>query len=968
MDVGREAHWQARWAEASLAVAKRESYRQKFYALWTYPGTSGFLHVGHLRGLTLGDALHRYYRMLGRSVFFPIGTHASGLPAVAFAQRVADRDPATLTVLKEHGVVDARLRELEDPEEAARFLGRSYLEVYRRFGFLVDETSYLTTIDGDYRAFVRWQLRTLGARGMLSQGPYFATVCPVCGPVSVDASETDLSSGGRAEVVRYTTIPFPLEDGRVLLAATLRPETVYGVTNLWVHPSDPLVVWHHGATPYIVGRIAAERLLEQHGGRLGHEVRPDELLGRSVKVPLVGNSVPVLASPLVAPTRGSGVVMSVPAHAPADWVALGALTESERARVPSVPEIVFVPPEEPLSASEQALRAGSGVPAERAARAEKVRSLDDAEALDRATERLYRFELVHGRMLVAALGPIPVAEARERMEATFEAAGTGFALRELSEPVRCRRGHEVIIRKIPDQWFIRYSDPEWKRVTHSLAKRQKVSPKEYGAELPAIIDWYEDRPCTRKGRWLGTPFPLDESWIIEAIADSTFYPAYFTVKRFVNAGRLTPAQVTDALLDFVFLGKGEGEPTVPRELQEEVRAEFTYWYPLDLNIGGKEHKRVHFPVYLFTHALLLPEELQPEGLFVHGWILSPEGTKISKRHIGLKGAGIPPILGALERWSADGLRLYYCSAAAADQDVEWDPDTVDQASERLDDLARLARTCLADGPGGPAELEAWLSDAMHEQLHEVESEFDGRDLRGAAQRIYVTVPSVLRRFLARGGAPGLALIRAAEAWVRLLSPITPHLAEELGEGRFDRLVAEEAFPRPTGFGESPAARARESYLRDIEEDLGSVLKPALARGENVRGLVFYVAAPWKWEVDGWVRASTRSGPELLREVLERAAAHPELASARGEVAQYLQRAATGPRGDRTEPMAHPGELATLRSMTGYLARRFHCEEVVVHPEEVAAEYDPKNRRSRARPGRPAFYVLAGPAAAPAEGR
>ena len=57
-----------------------------------------------------------------------------------------------------------------------------------------------------------------------------------------------------------------------------------------------------------------------------------------------------------------------------------------------------------------------------------------------------------------------------------------------------------------------------------------------------------------------------------------------------------------------------------RPLLEEVRAEFLYWYPLDINMAGKEHKRVHFPVFLYTHARLLPPELQPRSIYVHGWV------------------------------------------------------------------------------------------------------------------------------------------------------------------------------------------------------------------------------------------------------------------------------------------------------------------------------------------------------------
>ncbi|MCI4363475.1 MAG: class I tRNA ligase family protein [Thermoplasmata archaeon] len=959
MEPEREKHWQEAWRSAGLARAVRVPGRAKFYAIHTYPTASGLLHLGHLRGLVLTDTLHRYHRMMGRQVFFPEGTHASGLPTVTFAQRVKLRDPALVKALGAQGVNDAELARLEEPEEAARFLGRSYLEVHRRMGFLVDESAYVTTIDEDYRAFIRWQFGVLAARGALREGPYVASVCPVCGPVSVDASETDLSSGGDAEVVRYTAIPFPLEDGRELLAATLRPETVYGVTNLWIPPGEPLVVWHHSSRNFLVSRGGGERLVEQHGGHLGREVPTSELVGRTVKVPFTNQEVPVLASRVVDPERGTGVVMSVPAHAPADWLALEELPPEERRRVPSVREIIFVAEEAGLTDSERKLRTGTGVPAERAARATGARGLEDRAALEEATERLYRLELTRGKMLPAVFSPLPVAEARERLERSFDAAGAGITLEEFSKPVICRNGHRVGLRRVDDQWFLQYGDPEWKQATHAALQGLRVSPDAYAKELPGVIDWFEDRPCTRRGRWLGTSLPTDPSWIIEPIADSTFYPAYFIVRRFVADGRLRLEQLTPALFDFVFLGEGSGEPSVPQELLAELRAEFEYWYPLDLNVGGKEHKRVHFPAFLFTHAKLLPRELQPKGLFVHWWLVGAEGTKISKKDTGVKGGTPPSLDEAWSRWGADALRLYYLLAASPDQDVAWDPARADEARDRILELDRLYRSSLGPGEGGPPELEAWLEDALHELLHEIESDYDGLRHREMAQRVFITLPALLRRFLARGGRPGGALARAARAAICLASPVTPYLAEELGSGTGTGLVASEPFPMPSMFPENVAARTRERYLAEVEEDLQAALRPMLAKDRAPRSIAFYVAAPWKRTVDEWVRQSSGSSSERLREVLARSASEPSIASGRGEVAEYVARFGDRIRSEPSTEWQPVDELKVLRSAEAYLTQRFNVESIEVHEEALAEGFDPLNRRHRARPHHPAFYLVPG---------
>ncbi len=962
MATRTDEDWQRAWADAGLARAERRPDREKYYAIVAYPGTSGFLHIGHLRGLVIADTLHRFHRAMGRSVFFPTGAHASGLPPVAFARKVETRDPSVLAQLAEHGVPESRWADLTDPAAAARYLGQNYLAVFRRLGLLIDERAYVTTVDDDYRAFITWQFHRLAELGALVQAPHFASVCPVCGPVSVDASETDLSTGGDAEWILYRTVPFRLDDGRLLLAATLRPETVYGATNVWLHPTEPLVVWHHADALFLVGRAGGERLVEQHGGHLGHAVPAAELLGREVVAPITGRRLPLLPSPLVDPAVGTAVVMSVPAHAPADWLAVAGLEPATRARVGEIPVIVELPAEG-LSPSERELLEGTGPPAERAVRATGARRLDDGEALDAATERLYRLEFVRGRMRADLSGGEPVAAARETVAAELARGGASFDLQEFSKPVIDRNGHAVIIRRVPDQWFLHYGDPAWKQRTRSLVGRLTVYPGEYKEELDGILDWFEDRPCVRRGRWLGTPFPKDPSWVIEPIADSTFYPAYFVVRPYVADGRLPVAGLTDAFFDLVFLGRGDGEPTLARSLQEEIRADFLYWYPLDANIGGKEHKRVHFPAFLYTHALLLPPELQPRSIFVHWWLTGAGGAKISKRDIGRKGGSIPPLEEALATWGADALRLFYSEAALPQQDIEWDPALVDTATARLADVARLARDALRPGAGAPPELERWLLAETRALVAATRSAFEGCALREATEAIYVRFPALLRRYASRGGEPGEALSRVVDAWIRLLGPVTPHLAETLGEGRGAGLVAGRPFPAPEEFPDAPEAIAAERYLDRVEEDLRSVLKPALARGEAPRSAVFFVAPPWKAEVERWLREMAPGAAPPVREVMARLGQRADLAAYRAEAARYVPRVAPLVRAEGP-PAPSVDEVHLLRAAEGYLARRLGFESILVVPESEGEPHDPLGRREWARPGRPAFYLRGPPGGEP----
>jgi leucyl-tRNA synthetase len=963
----REAAWQARWKETGVAEARRIPGHPKYFLVFAYPGTSGFMHVGHMRGYALADVAARYRRMTGAQVFFPAGIHASGLPAVTFASQVARRDPSTLEGLHQWGVSEERLPELEDPEKAARFLGETYRRVWERFGLLLEPRAYLTTVDPDYQQFIRWQFARLHRLGLLVQKPYFASFCPRHGPVSVDSSETDISRGGNAETVTYVTVAFPLEDGRSLLTATLRPETVYGVTNLWVPSEGSLQEWRFEDRTYLASPSGVSKLIDQVGGERGETLPTSTLIGREVRVPLTSRSVPIDPSPLVDPAVGSGVVMSVPAHAPADWVAAEALGGAEGARIQrEAPELLELPLSQ-LSPSDRPFFEGPGPPAARIARALGLHDLTDPEKLQEATERTYRCEFGQGRMTVPELSGLSVPAAREKVRERLLTHREAFELREFSEPVVCRCGEEVTIRRIPRQWFLAYGQKPWKAETHALLSRMDVRPPEYAEELKGILDWYDDRPCVRKGRWLGTPFPLEPDWVIEPIADSTLYPAYYVVRRYVSEGRLPTAALTEAFFDHVFLGEGPGEPSLPAALQQEIRDEFLYWYPLDLNVGGKEHKRVHFPVFLFNHASLLPPEVQPRGILVNWWITSAPGKKLSKKEA--KGGAVPSVDEALEGWGADALRLYYAQAATLYQDVLWDPAAPAHSSQRcLRILAGLQE--LTSGAGSPepaalraGPLERWLSSALHDVIARTTEAYEAHDFRAVAELVTVEVPRILERYRERGGRSAPDLREAARAWTLLLAPLTPHLAEEAFAVHGQGLAALARFPRAEDFPLEKPALLRERHLQELEEDLSALQK---AWKGPVEGLRIFVAAEWKYELEGRIarlgkELSTVDRKELFRRLLEA----PEVAPARAAAGPYL--AALLPAGrpalPPTEPVPRAEEISALEEARDYLSRRLGGLPVEVVPEEEGASVDPKRRRERARPGRPALYLWAsGPGA------
>jgi len=334
-----QTKWQSSWQLAKLGTAKPNSQKEKFFMIFAYPGISGFLHVGHMRGFSYTDAICRLERMKGKEVLFPVGTHASGNHAFAFARKVKDKDEKWISYLKKNGCSDEQLKKLEDPNEIINYFNDVYVnEYWKKFGFLCDWDRFTSSTNADYNKFIQWQFKKLNEKKMLIQKPYFAPFSEKCGPVAIDPSETDLSKGGNAEKQEYTLLKFKLDNPHsdqveYITAATLRPETIFGQTNLWINTEGDYVKVQvpkadHNEV-WIMSAKAAEKIAFQiDDTKILSEIDPKSLLGKLALAPGVKRKIPILPASFVSVDVGSGIVTSVPSDAPFDYIALKELREN----------------------------------------------------------------------------------------------------------------------------------------------------------------------------------------------------------------------------------------------------------------------------------------------------------------------------------------------------------------------------------------------------------------------------------------------------------------------------------------------------------------------------------------------------------------------------------------------------------------------------------------------------------------
>ena len=823
-----EKKWQDRWQSHHKNV---DYTKPKFYGIFAYPSPSSFLHIGQMRGFTLLDIYLRLKKMQGYNTYFPAGTHSTGIPSYGFVKKLKEGNAYLLESLKEYGASEEEIEKLKNsPEYAAYYLGESYKKSWKAFGLLIDENSYAITISPQYKKFIEWQFKKLKEKGFLVQKPHYAPYCPSCGPVAVDPSESDLSKGGNAETIEYTMVFFRNEQGTIYPTATLRPETVFGVTNLWINEKESYVKIQVGNDYMIIAEKSLDKFLYQYNAKEIEKVNVKDMF-QSVVNPITNKKVPVYHSSFVDPSIGTGIVMSVPAHAPYDYAAI----ISSHLSIQPIPLIKVNDLKEKIYAN--------NMPAVDAIKELGIKGIEDSR-LEELTKLIYKKEYHEGTMLSNCMeySGKPVKIAKEEITKSIYSQNLGSPLYEFSEEVVCRCGKNVIIKKIENQWFIKYSDKEIKEKTKEHISEMNIYPEEYKQEFSEIIDWYEDRACTRKGHWLGTSLPFDETWIIEPIADSTLYPAFYIVSKYYNEGKLSMEDLTEDFFDTVFYGK---EYLGKNQYVPEIRKAFQYWYPLDINVGGKEHKRVHFPVFMMMHAMMFDKPLWPKGIMVNWWVTQKGGEKISKS----KGGNLPFVLKAPMIYSSDALRMFYSSVSTY-TDLEWNEDEVLIYKNRL---LRLWGIIKGTNIQGEEEkyIDQWLDYITQYTMHTAFHAINNMDFRVAMQTIYYQFPSHLEWYIARGGNNKVVYNKAIESLIKMMYPITPHIAEELWSDKHTTMLIEETY-KDTPIEENTTIVQGEEYIKGIIEDIQALLNIIKKEPKKIS----IIASPkWKNTIYGKIKDS-----------------------------------------------------------------------------------------------------------------
>ncbi|MEM2192520.1 MAG: leucine--tRNA ligase, partial [Candidatus Hadarchaeales archaeon] len=550
-----EEKWQTAWRDAKIFEANPDN-RPKLYLTVAYPYVSGPMHIGHARTYTVPDVIARYKRMRGFNVLFPMAYHFTGTPIVGAARRVAKGDQSFIRLLTEfYKIPGDIIDDFKNPYFFATYFAREDPSSYRRgmeeLGLSIDWRREFTTVDPHYKKFITWQYHKLWNAGLIVKGKHPVKWCSSCGnPVT----DHDLLEGEGAEILEFTLLKYKMDD-YVFPAATLRPETVFGVTNIWLNPSAKYVVAEVDGEKWIVSEEAVGKLKEQ-GYRIG-KTEPFSIdFTKKVEVPLTHAKVPILPAKFVDPGNATGVVGSVPAHAPYDYIALLELQKN-----PKSLETFGLSEEDILKLKPISLIQVEGYgefPAIDAVERLKIRSQTDRK-LEEATAEVYKAEFAKGRMRewVPGYGGLPVSEAKIRVKENMIKNGEAAVMYEFSAmPVTCRCGAKVVVKVVEDQWFIDYGNEEWKEKVREWLPKMQLIPPESRTQFEHVLEWLHEWPCTRK-IGMGTPAPWNPEWIIESLSDSTIYMAYYTIAHLIKT--IPPEKLTDEIFDYIFYGRGDAD-------------------------------------------------------------------------------------------------------------------------------------------------------------------------------------------------------------------------------------------------------------------------------------------------------------------------------------------------------------------------------------------------------------------------
>ncbi|KAM7242625.1 hypothetical protein CapIbe_007096 [Capra ibex] len=884
--------------EVNASNLEKQTSKDKYFVTFPYPYMNGRLHLGHTFSLSKCEFAVGYQRLKGKTCLFPFGLHCTGMPIKACADKLkrevelygcppdfpdeeeeeeeinvktediiikdkakgkkskaaakAGSSKYQWDIMKSLGLSDDEIVKFSEAEHWLEYFPPLAVQDLKRMGLKVDwRRSFITTdVNPYYDSFVRWQFLTLKERSRIKFGKRYTIYSPKDGQPCMDH---DRQTGEGVGPQEYTLIklkvlePYPsklsgLKGKNIfLVAATLRPETMFGQTNCWVRPDMKYIGFETMNGDIFICTQRAARNMSYQGFTKDNGVVPvvkelmgEDILGASLSAPLTSYKVIyVLPMLTIKEDKGTGVVTSVPSDSPDDFAALRDLKKKQALRVKYGIRDDMVLPFEPVPVIE--IPDFGKLSAVTICDELKIQSQNDREKLAEAKEKLYLRGFYDGVMLVDGFKGQKVQDVKKTIRNKMIDTGDAYIYMEPEKQVMSRSSDECVVA-LCDQWYLDYGEENWKKQTSQCLKNLETYCEETRRNFEATLDWLQEHACSRT-YGLGTRLPWDEQWLIESLSDSTIYMAFYTVAHLLQGGNLRgqaesplgirPQQMTKEVWDYIFFKEAPFPKTqIPKEKLDQLKQEFEFWYPVDLRASGKDLIPNHLSYFLYNHVAMWPEECDkwPVAVRANGHLLL-NSEKMSKST-----GNFLTLSQAVDKYSADGMRLALADAGDTVEDANFVEAMADAGILRLYTWVEWVKEMVANwdslrsGPANTFNDKVFASE-MNAGIIKTDQNYEKMMFKEALKTGFFEFQAAKDKYreLAIEGMHRDLVFRFIEVQTLLLAPFCPHLCEHIWTllGKLDSIMTA-SWPLAGPVDESLIRSSQ--YLMEVAHDLRLRLK------------------------------------------------------------------------------------------------------------------------------------------------
>ncbi|XP_060942051.1 leucine--tRNA ligase, cytoplasmic [Limanda limanda] len=859
LDIQEKWEREKTFDQDAPSTVGESNHKNKYFVTFPYPYMNGRLHLGHTFSLSKCEFGVGYQSLKGKKCLFPFGLHCTGMPIKACADKlkremevygnppqfpdedeeekekpeisdefiikdkakgkkskaVAKAGSSTYQwdIMRSLGLKDQEITGFANAEHWLDYFPPLAVKDLKMMGVKVDwRRSFLTTdVNPFYDSFVRWQFITLKERKKIKFGKRYTIFSPKDGQPCMDH---DRQTGEGVGPQEYTLVKMKMVEPYTakfkskvfyssgmkgknifLVAATLRPETMFGQTNCWVRPDMKYIAFETNNGDIFICTSRSARNMSYQGFTKENGVVPlvaeilgQDILGCALSAPLTSYKI-IYALPMltIKEDKGTGIVTSVPSDAPDDIAALRDIKKKQALREKYGIEDKMVLPFEPIPIIE--IPGYGNLSAPLVCDELKIVSQNDKEKLAEAKEKVYLKGFYEGIMLVDGYKGQKVQDVKKPIQKMLVERGDAMIYMEPEKQVMSRSA-DVCVVALCDQWYLDYGDAEWKQKAGEALKTLETFCDETRKNFEATLAWLQEHACSRT-YGLGTRLPWDEHWLIESLSDSTIYMAYYTVAHLLQGGVLNgqgasplgikPQQMTREVWDFIFFKTSPFPKTdIPKEHLQRLRREFEYWYPVDVRVSGKDLVPNHLSYYLYNHVAMWPKDngKWPQAVRANGHLLL-NSEKMSKST-----GNFLTLTEAIDKFSADGMRLALADAGDTVEDANFVETMADAGILRLYTWVEWVKEMIANQNNlrtGPADTfnDRVFSSEMNAGILKTDQHYDRMMYKEALKSGFFEFQAAKDKYreLAIEGMHRDLVFQFIERQTLLLAPICPHLCE-----------------------------------------------------------------------------------------------------------------------------------------------------------------------------------------------